>query len=96
MRSSKEACIGDTIHLKSAKVEPLPGFKEAKPMVYAGVYPMDQSQYLALQSAIEKLTLNDNAVSVAKETRYIFAYSRLSLYHRCFVFTTKSIYSVQL
>lgn len=69
MKSSKEACIGDTIHLKSLPVEPLPGFKEAKSMVFAGVYPMDQSQFLSLQSAIEKLTLNDNAVSVAKETR---------------------------
>lgn len=69
MKSSKEACIGDTIHLRNLPVEPLPGFKEAKSMVYAGVYPMDQSQFLALQSAIEKLTLNDNAVSVAKESR---------------------------
>ncbi|KAJ8675252.1 hypothetical protein QAD02_011038 [Eretmocerus hayati] len=68
MRSSKEAYIGDTLHLKGVEVEPLPGFKESKPMVYAGVYPMDQSQYAALESAIEKLTLNDNAVSVTKES----------------------------
>ncbi|XP_058789262.1 translation factor GUF1 homolog, mitochondrial isoform X2 [Phymastichus coffea] len=68
MRSSGEAYIGDTLHLKSTPVEPLPGFKIAKSMVFAGVYPMDQSQYLSLQSAIEKLTLNDNAVSVTKES----------------------------
>ena len=69
MRSTKEAHIGDTLHLKNVPVEPLPGFKEAKSMVYAGVYPSDQSQYLNLQSAIEKLTLNDSAVSVTAESR---------------------------
>lgn len=69
MRSSEEAYIGDTLHLKSTPVEPLPGFKVAKSMVFAGVYPMDQSQYIALQSAIDRLTLNDNAVTVVKESR---------------------------
>ncbi|OXU21105.1 hypothetical protein TSAR_012226 [Trichomalopsis sarcophagae] len=68
MRTSAEAHIGDTLHLKSTPVEPLPGFKIAKPMVYAGVYPMDQSQHLSLQAAIEKLVLNDNAVTVTKES----------------------------
>lgn len=70
MRTSAEAHIGDTLHLKSTPVEPLPGFKIAKSMVYAGVYPMDQSQFLSLQAAIEKLVLNDNAVTVTKESRY--------------------------
>ena len=69
MRTSSEAHIGDTLHSKNKSVEPLPGFKLAKPMVFAGVYPTDQSQFLSLQTAIEKLTLNDNAVSVTKESR---------------------------
>ncbi|XP_044254322.1 translation factor GUF1 homolog, mitochondrial [Tribolium madens] len=64
MRTSKEAFIGDTIHLSSRPVEPLQGFEPPQPMVFAGVYPMDQSQHVNLRSAIEKLTLNDSAVSV--------------------------------
>ncbi|KAH1026897.1 translation factor GUF1 homolog, mitochondrial [Dendroctonus ponderosae] len=64
MRSSQEAHIGDTIHLSGQQVEALPGFSPIKPMVFAGVYPMDQSQQINLRNAIEKLTLNDSAVSV--------------------------------
>lgn len=69
MRSSKEAHIGDTIHHLGKDVEALPGFLPLRPMVFAGVYPVDQSQHIALRSAIEKLTLNDSAVSVDIETR---------------------------
>ena len=71
MKSSQEAHIGDTFHLKDSPVdEPLPGFKIAKPMVFAGVYPMDQSQFVDLRSAIERLILNDNAVTAVEESRY--------------------------
>lgn len=68
MRSSKEALIGDTIHLVSQNVEPLPGFEPLKPMVFAGVYPFDQAQHVNLRSAIEKLALNDSAVTVELDT----------------------------
>ncbi|XP_050308215.1 translation factor GUF1 homolog, mitochondrial [Anthonomus grandis grandis] len=64
MRSSKEAHIGDTIHLLGKTVETLPGFQPARPMVFAGIYPMDQSQHVNLRSAIEKLILNDSAVTL--------------------------------
>lgn len=64
MRSTAEAQIGDTLHHKKQTVTALPGFKPLKPMVYAGVYPMDQSQHGALRSAIEKLVLNDSSVTV--------------------------------
>lgn len=71
MRSSSEAHIGDTLHKTEQQVEPLKGFKPAKPMVFAGLYPFDQSQHTNLRSAIEKLALNDSAVSVAKDTRCV-------------------------
>ncbi|XP_043494053.1 translation factor GUF1 homolog, mitochondrial [Polistes fuscatus] len=64
MKTSKEAHIGDTLYKKGHPVEPLGGFKAVKPMVFAGVYPMDQSYFIKLQSAIEKLILNDSAVEV--------------------------------
>ncbi|XP_015596783.1 translation factor GUF1 homolog, mitochondrial [Cephus cinctus] len=68
MRSSAEAHMGDTIHLKEALVEPLPGFKPAKSMVFAGIYPADQSQLPDLKNAIEKLILNDSAVTATTES----------------------------
>ncbi|KAK0094214.1 hypothetical protein PV326_011544 [Microctonus aethiopoides] len=68
MRTSKEAHIGDTLHLKNHPVEPLIGFSPPRAMVFAGIYPMDQSQHVALRNAIERLVLNDSAVSVSIET----------------------------
>ncbi|XP_028599630.2 translation factor GUF1, mitochondrial isoform X1 [Podarcis muralis] len=68
MKEVKEAQIGDTIYLHNQPVEPLPGFKSAKPMVFAGMYPVDQSEYNNLKSAVEKLTLNDSSVSVHRDS----------------------------
>ncbi|CAD6340344.1 unnamed protein product [Miscanthus lutarioriparius] len=68
MRSTKEARIGDTLHQAKSTVEPLPGFKPAKHMVFSGLYPADGSDFEALNHAIEKLTCNDASVSVTKET----------------------------
>ncbi|KRT78600.1 ADP ribosylation factor, partial [Oryctes borbonicus] len=68
MKLHKEALIGDTFHKSNDSVEPLDKFKPAKPMVFAGVFPLDQSQHVNLRSAIEKLCLNDSAVSVAPDT----------------------------
>ncbi|XP_076347896.1 translation factor GUF1 homolog, mitochondrial-like isoform X1 [Tachypleus tridentatus] len=65
MRSPEDAKVGDTLFLKDANVSHLPGFEPAKPMVYAGLYPLDQSQNPSLRSAIEKLCLNDSSVSVS-------------------------------
>ncbi|XP_011173386.1 translation factor GUF1 homolog, mitochondrial [Solenopsis invicta] len=65
---SKEAHIGDTVHLRHQPVDSLEGFKPPKPMVFAGVYPMDQSQFASLQAAIDKLTLNDSAVKAVLES----------------------------
>ncbi|XP_042217972.1 translation factor GUF1, mitochondrial-like isoform X2 [Homarus americanus] len=68
IRSAKEAQVGDTFHLKGAVCKPLQGFKAAKPMVFGGVYPMDQRDHPALRAAIERLCLNDGSVSVSVES----------------------------
>ncbi|XP_063355682.1 translation factor Guf1, mitochondrial [Pelmatolapia mariae] len=68
MKDVKEAQIGDTLHLQEQPVEALPGFKPAKAMVFAGMYPMDQSEYTGLRSAIERLTLNDSSVTVQRDS----------------------------
>uniref|UniRef100_A0A671Y6F7 GTP binding elongation factor GUF1 n=1 Tax=Sparus aurata TaxID=8175 RepID=A0A671Y6F7_SPAAU len=68
MKDVKEAQIGDTLYLQEQPVESLPGFKPAKAMVFAGMYPMDQSEYPGLRSAIERLTLNDSSVTVQRDS----------------------------
>ncbi|KAL3624163.1 hypothetical protein CASFOL_032979 [Castilleja foliolosa] len=68
MRTTKEARVGDTLYHARSTVEPLPGFKPVKHMVFSGVYPADGSDFEALSNAIEKLTCNDASVSVTKES----------------------------
>ncbi len=68
MRSVKEARVGDTFFRPKYPVEQLPGFKPAKSMVFAGVYPVDSSEFEELRDAVEKLTLNDPSVHVEKES----------------------------
>lgn len=68
MKTVKEARVGDTIFHTRKEVTPFPGFKPAKPMVFAGIYPIDNSEFEAVRDAIEKLTLNDASVRVEKKT----------------------------
>lgn len=68
MRSPKEAHIGDTLSHKSDEVKTLPKFQESKPMVFAGIYPEDQSKNNELRSAVERLLLNDPSVQVTIES----------------------------
>ncbi len=60
IKELRAAKVGDTITLAHARAEqPLPGFKEVKPQVFAGLYPVESNQYEALRDALEKLHLND-------------------------------------
>ncbi|HZW61572.1 MAG TPA: translation elongation factor 4 [Candidatus Babeliales bacterium] len=68
MKTVKEARIGDTLHLYRKPVPALPGFKPAKPMVFAGIFPVDNSDFELLRDAIDKLTLNDASVTVEKKS----------------------------
>lgn len=68
MRNISESLIGDTLCVKGRPVETLPGFKPNQPMVYAGVFPADQQQHMQLKAAIEKLILNDSAVTVTPDS----------------------------
>jgi translation elongation factor EF-4 len=73
MRSAKEARVGDTFFETGKPVEPLPGFKAAKPMVYAGIYPAEGQAFEVFRDAMEKLTLNDASVVMTKVLlRYVF------------------------
>jgi GTP-binding protein LepA len=74
IKSVHDVKLGDTVthavsapgkgpHHRGPTTQPLPGFKEVKPMVFAGVYPTDSADYPALRDAMEKLHLNDAAFS---------------------------------
>ena len=61
--------VGDTIkHAQNPAAEPLDGYKEAKPMVFSGLYPVDNDQYHDLKEALEKLKLNDSSITFEPET----------------------------
>ena len=63
------APVGDTLtDERRPAPEPLPGFKEVKPMVFAGLYPVDADQYAELREALEKLKLNDAALRFEPES----------------------------
>jgi len=69
IKSVHETKIGDTVtETDRPTPNPLPGFKEVKPMVFAGFYPVDSSQYENLKAALEKLRLNDASFSYEPET----------------------------
>ncbi len=61
--------VGDTLtSARNAATEALPGYREVKPMVFSGLYPIDSDDYPDLRDALEKLTLNDAALSWEPET----------------------------
>lgn len=69
MKSSAEVKIGDTItHKDKPCPEPLAGFKEIRPMVFSGIYPIDTSDYEALKTAMGKLQINDAAFTFQTES----------------------------
>ncbi len=61
--------VGDTItHVERPAKEPLPGYKEALPMVFSGLYPVDNEDYHELKEALEKLKLSDSSITFEPET----------------------------
>ncbi|MBR5912063.1 MAG: translation elongation factor 4 [Bacteroidales bacterium] len=60
IKSSKEVKVGDTItHVEKPCAEPVAGFENVKPMLFAGIYPVDADDYEELRASLEKLQLND-------------------------------------
>jgi GTP-binding protein LepA len=68
IKELRDAHVGDTITLAAKPAAlPLPGFKEAKPQVFAGLFPVEANQYEALRDALTKLQLNDSALHFEPE-----------------------------
>src|SRR5690606_36092715 len=69
IKNAAEVRVGDTItHVDDPCENAIAGFEEVKPMVFAGIYPVDADQYEDLRSSIEKLQLNDASLSFVPES----------------------------
>lgn len=69
IKKTSDIKIGDTITtFRSSAPQPLPGFKLIKPVVYAGIYPIDSSEFENVRDALVKLQLNDSALHVEQES----------------------------
>lgn len=69
IKSSREVKVGDTItHVEKPCKEAIAGFEEVKPMLYAGVYPIETSEFENLRTSIEKLQLNDASLTFEPES----------------------------
>lgn len=69
MKDVKDTQVGDTItHTENPAKEPLPGYRSVKPMVFCGLYPVDNDQFPDLRAALEKLQLNDASLVFEPET----------------------------
>jgi GTP-binding protein LepA len=69
LKTVHDCRVGDTItHPSAAAAEPLPGYRYPKPMVFAGIYPVDADDYIDLRDALDKLQLNDASLTFQPET----------------------------
>ena len=68
IRTLSDIRLGDTLTTRlNGATEPVPGYREIKPMVFSGIYPIDKADYENLRSALEKLRLNDSSISYEPE-----------------------------
>jgi GTP-binding protein LepA len=75
LKSTREAKVGDTVTLtRHPTTEPLPGYLDVKPFVYAGFFPESNEFYLELKDAIEKLSLSDSALQFAPENSPVLGF----------------------
>ena len=69
VKSLQDVRVGDTItHVKNGATVPIPGYQEAKPMVFSGIFPTQSEDFEDLRSALEKLQLNDASLTYEPET----------------------------
>jgi GTP-binding protein LepA len=75
LKSTREAKVGDTITLSTnAATQPLPGYRDVQPFVYAGFFPESNEQYQDLKDAVEKLSLSDSALKFTPENSPVLGF----------------------
>ena len=88
--------VGDTVTLATNPAsEPLHGYKQMNPMVFAGLYPIESNKYNDLREALEKLQLNDASLQFEPETSqalgFGFRCGFLGLLHICLLYTSRCV-----
>ena len=75
LKDPRDVKVGDTVTLaRGGATEPLPGYREVKPMVYTGLFPLDGDEYSDLRDALDKLALNDPALIYEPETSHALGF----------------------
>lgn len=75
LKTTRDARVGDTVTVKRAHAaEPLPGYKDVKPFVYAGFFPVSNEDYQELKDAVEKLSLSDSALQFEPENSPVLGF----------------------
>lgn len=75
LRSTREAKVGDTVTLQQGgATQPLPGYQDVKPFVYAGFFPESNEHYQELKDAVEKLSLSDSALQFEPENSPVLGF----------------------
>jgi len=75
LKSTRQAQVGDTVTLANdPATQPLPGYREVKPFVYAGFFPESNEHYLELKEAVEKLSLSDSALQFSPENSPVLGF----------------------
>lgn len=80
LKTTRDAKVGDTVTLKNyitenqVTIEPLPGYKDVQPFVYAGFFPVSNEEYNNLKDAVEKLSLSDSALQFEPENSPILGF----------------------
>lgn len=68
IKNTRQVVVGDTLHAVGKPVPPLPGFRPAKPMVFASIYPVDAGDFETLEKNVARLRLNDASVTCERES----------------------------
>jgi GTP-binding protein LepA len=74
LKTTRSGRVGDTVTLSGQKVEPLAGYKDVKPFVYAGFFPASHENYQALKDAVDRLSLSDSALQYAPENSPVLGF----------------------
>ena len=75
LKTTREAKVGDTVTLsKNPANEPLPGYQNVQPFVYAGFFPVSNEDYQDLKDAVEKLSLSDSALQFEPENSPVLGF----------------------
>ncbi|CAD6943472.1 unnamed protein product, partial [Tilletia controversa] len=68
MKNIEDAEIGDTFHLAGESVQPLEAFEATTPMVFAGIFPIDSTEWPKLEDSLRRLTLNDRSITLSRDS----------------------------